>query len=223
MYFAPRAKTPYRINRLMRGNGAYIIRNEFCWERERTVFIREDLDSSFPFVHCCSRAMPHRLPHCSVGQSRPRLRRACGIARGARAFSSDRRDGPIRPNSHEFATEQAVERCRRPRGYKKGSWNDARGEERRERGKGVSERTREKKRGRKRAHDGETKKGKKNPRAVSTSRFDLRGKVRSEWKESGYRQPSEASYRNVHSTSMYPFGNAKVAYEKCFRYLFLFS
>lgn len=48
--------------------------------------------------------------------------------------------------------------------------------------KGGGEREREGKR----AHDGETKKEKKNPRTVSTSGFDLRSEVRNGWKESGY-------------------------------------
>lgn len=64
---------------------------------------REDLLS---FLLLALPPLPHYSPHCSVGQSRPRLRRACGIARGARAFSPDKRDGPIKPNSHEFATER---------------------------------------------------------------------------------------------------------------------
>jgi len=175
MYFTPRAKTPCRINRLIRGNGAYIICNEFRWEREGG---REGLHSQgsrLPVPFCPSllsrRVLPHRPLHCSVGQSRLRLRRACGIARGARAFSPDRRDGPIRPNSHEFATEQAAERCCRPRGYKGESWNDAREEHERKRREHAM---------------GVTKKGKKNPRAVPTSRFDLRGEVRSGRKESGH-------------------------------------
>jgi len=133
------------------------------------------------------RVLPHRPLHCSVGQSRLRLRRACGIARGARAFSLDRRDGPIRPNSHEFATEQATERCCRPRGYKEESWNDAR-------------ETWEKET---RARDWEwRRKGRRirarSPRVDST----YEAKCAAGGKNRGIcRRPPETGYRGVHSIS----------------------
>lgn len=82
----------------------------FARSRERGSLSRRS--SSPPLA---PREVPHRSFHCSAGQSRPRLRRACGIARGARAFSPDRRDGPIRPNSHEFATELPREKRERRR------------------------------------------------------------------------------------------------------------
>jgi len=138
--------------------------------------------------------LPHRPLHCSVGQSRPRLRRACGIARGARAFSPDRRDGPIRPNSHEFATEPGGRalQARRPRGEVE---NDAREESVRE---SVREREREREKG-------------KNPRAVPIESIPTyEAKCAASGKNRGIcRRPPEAGYRGVHSISAYPHGDAK--------------
>lgn len=124
IHSTPRAKTPCRINRLIRAVTTRILSAmNFAWPSP----LAEEISTPLPLSlsplsfspYRCSRSVSPRRPlHCSVGQSRPRLRRTCGIARGVRAFSPDRRDGPIRPNSHECSLPSTSEGVEREKGVR---------------------------------------------------------------------------------------------------------
>lgn len=165
----------------------------------RRVLIREDLDSSFPFAHCYSRAtLPHRLLHCSVGQSRLRLRElAASRVALVRSRLTDEtvRLGRIRTSSlpsrrpsiagDRESTKREVETMQ---------------EEWRERGG----------RKRERAHHEKQRKGRRiRERSL---RVDSTYEVKCETggkNQDIYKRLSRASYRNVHSVFVYLLGNAK--------------